>query len=80
MGGGQSRPFILYPTGWTAPTAEIVGAENVHRQFVRWLVELGHTAYADLPDVPHRLLVTPPDDAPAPVDITATGTNSRLAN
>lgn len=59
MGGTQSRPFILYPSGWEPPRGEIVGAENVHRQFVHWLVELGHVAYADLPDVPHRLTVSP---------------------
>jgi uncharacterized membrane protein YvlD (DUF360 family) len=57
MGGTQSRPFILYPAGLPAPHHKIVGAENVHRQFVDWLVQLGHTAYADLPEVPNRLVV-----------------------
>ena len=59
MGGTQSRPFILCPSDWTPPSQQIVGAENVHLQFVRWLVDLGHTAYADLPDDPHRLVRTP---------------------
>jgi hypothetical protein len=57
MGGTQGRPFILYPARLPAPPHKIVGAENVHRQFVRWLVQLGHTAYDDLPDVPNRLVV-----------------------
>ncbi len=59
MGGTQNHPFILCPSDWTPPSQQIVGAENVHLQFVRWLVDLGHTAYADLPDVPHRLVPTP---------------------
>ena len=59
MGGTQNHPFILSPSDWTPPSQQIVGAENVHLQFVRWLVDLGHTAYADLPDVPHRLVPTP---------------------
>ncbi len=59
MGGTQSRPFILCPSDWTPPSQQIVGAENVHLQFVRWLVDLGHTAYAGLPDDPHRLVPTP---------------------
>ena len=58
MGGTQSRPFILYPAGWELPADEIVGAENVHLQFVGWLARLGHSAYADLPDVPNRLVVS----------------------
>ena len=56
MGGTQNHPFILYPAGWAAPRAEIAGAENVHLQFVDWLAQLGHKAYADLPDVPNRLV------------------------
>ena len=60
MGGTQNHPFILYPAGWAAPRAEIVGAENVHLQFVDWLARLGHTAYVDLPDVPNRLVVSTP--------------------
>ena len=55
MGGAQSHPFILYPSNWMPPAHDIVGAENVHVQFCRWLQELGHREYADLPDNPHRL-------------------------
>ena len=59
MGGTQNHPFILCPSDWAPPSQQIVGAENVHLQFVRWLADLGHTAYADLPDDPHRLVPTP---------------------
>jgi hypothetical protein len=55
MGGTQSRPLILYPADWPAPEHPIVGAENVHVQFGRWLADLGHSEYTDLPDNPHRL-------------------------
>jgi hypothetical protein len=56
MGGTQSRPFILHPTALRPPARPIVGAENVHLQFRRWLADLGHTAYAEMPDDPHRLV------------------------
>ena len=55
----MKRPAASNPSDWTPPSQQIVGAENVHLQFVRWLVDLGHTAYADLPDDPHRLVRTP---------------------
>ena len=54
----MKRPAASNPSDWTPPSQQIVGAENVHLQFVRWLVDLGHTAYADLPDDPHRLVPT----------------------
>ena len=31
VGGSQSEPFILYPSGWDVPDEEIVGAENIYR-------------------------------------------------
>jgi hypothetical protein len=52
----QSRPFILHPAKLQPPVRHIVGAESVHLQFRRWLADLGHTAYAELPDDPHRLV------------------------
>ena len=52
MGGTQSHPFILSPSDFDPPAQRIVGAENVHLQFARWLVDLGHSAYADLPERP----------------------------
>ena len=46
LGGAQSYPFLLHPPGLELPPEMLVGAEAVHRELRRWLVELGHTAYA----------------------------------
>jgi uncharacterized membrane protein YvlD (DUF360 family) len=46
MGGTQSFPFLLHPVELTLPDEELVGAEHVHRQLRRWLVQLGHAEYA----------------------------------
>ena len=59
MGGTRSRPCILYPAKLLPPAQQIVGAENVHLQFRRWLVDLGHTEYAEMPDDPHRPVAPP---------------------
>ena len=45
MGGPQSYPFTLYPSDWSPPGDEIVGAEGMHRHMRRWLSELGHEAF-----------------------------------
>ena len=45
MGGTQQYPFILYPSDLKKPSGEIIGAENVHKQFRSWLVELGWESY-----------------------------------
>jgi hypothetical protein len=45
MGGEQSHPFALIPTGWTPPEDEIVGPEALHRHFRGWLAALGHDAF-----------------------------------
>jgi uncharacterized membrane protein YvlD (DUF360 family) len=45
MGGEQSFPFALFPSGWEAPEDELLGAEALHGQFRRWLAALGHDAY-----------------------------------
>ena len=47
MGGSQSYPFVLHPAALTLPAAELIGAEAVHREFRRWLVEIGQDAYAE---------------------------------
>src|SRR5215208_3380990 len=47
MGGSQSYPFVLHPAALTLPPAELVGAEAVHREFRRWLAEIGQDAYAE---------------------------------
>ncbi|MEN6329697.1 MAG: phage holin family protein [Methanobacteriaceae archaeon] len=31
IGGEQSRPFILHPSGWELNSEEIIGAENLHK-------------------------------------------------
>ena len=31
VGGGQSRPFILYPSDWDVPSEEIIGAESIYK-------------------------------------------------
>jgi uncharacterized membrane protein YvlD (DUF360 family) len=46
MGGTQSRPFVLHPTGLPWPEAPVVGAERVHRILRGWLGSLGHAAYS----------------------------------
>jgi uncharacterized membrane protein YvlD (DUF360 family) len=45
MGGTQSYPFVLHPIELELPTEELVGAEAVHRELRRWLVQLGHPEY-----------------------------------
>ena len=47
MGGGQSFPFILFPSELEWPAEPVVGAENVHRILRRWLAGLGQAAYAE---------------------------------
>jgi len=49
MGGTQSHPFLLHPAGLEVGDDALVGAEAVHRQMRRWLVQLGHAEYADEP-------------------------------
>lgn len=40
LGGGQSKPFILYPSEWCLDEGEIVGAENVYKAFKRCIGKL----------------------------------------
>jgi uncharacterized membrane protein YvlD (DUF360 family) len=47
MGGTQSFPFLLHPADLELPAEELVGAESVHRQLRRWLVQLGHAEYGE---------------------------------
>jgi len=47
MGGSQGYPFVLYPGSWSAPAEPIVGAEAMHWQLRRWLVELGQDEHAE---------------------------------
>jgi hypothetical protein len=47
MGGSQSYPFVFYPGSWAAPAEPILGAEAMHRQLRKWLVELGQSEHAE---------------------------------
>jgi uncharacterized membrane protein YvlD (DUF360 family) len=47
LGGTQSHPFLLHPLELTLPPEELIGAELVHHHLRRWLVELGHSEYAE---------------------------------
>lgn len=40
LGGTQSEPFLLYPSGFTPPTEPIVGAATVHHIFKGWMADL----------------------------------------
>ncbi|MEV4637570.1 alkaline phosphatase family protein [Actinoplanes sp. NPDC049548] len=40
LGGWQNRPVLIHPAGWPVES-ELVGADEVHRQLVRWLERLG---------------------------------------
>ena len=46
MGGEQSHPFVLFPAGFAAPAAPVVGAEELHRHMRGWLAQVGQEAYA----------------------------------
>jgi hypothetical protein len=51
LGGWQGDAVLVHPAHWTAPR-ELVGADAVHRQLVRWLEELGQrTSLVPAPDV-----------------------------
>jgi uncharacterized membrane protein YvlD (DUF360 family) len=45
MGGGQSFPFVLFPSELSWPEDRVVGAESVHGIFRGWLAGLGHASY-----------------------------------
>jgi uncharacterized membrane protein YvlD (DUF360 family) len=47
LGGTQSRAFVLAPRDWEVPAEPLVGAAEVHRLMRRWLVAVGHDAYAE---------------------------------
>ena len=43
LGGWQNRPLLIHPATWPVET-ELIGADAVHRQLVRWLERLGQRA------------------------------------
>jgi hypothetical protein len=46
LGGEQTHPFVLYPSGLPAPVSPIRGADELHQVFRGWLAHLGHEAFA----------------------------------
>ena len=47
LGGEQTHPFVLYPSGLPAPASPIRGADELHQVFRGWLAHLGHQAFAE---------------------------------
>ena len=47
LGGEQTHPFVLYPSGLPAPAGPIRGADELHQVFRGWLAHLGHQAFAE---------------------------------
>ena len=41
LGGWQGRAVLVHPATWPVD-GELIGAECVHRQLVRWLERVGH--------------------------------------
>ncbi len=37
LGGYQSRPFILFPSGWDIPEQQMVGATSVYSILKSWV-------------------------------------------
>jgi Type I phosphodiesterase / nucleotide pyrophosphatase len=48
MGGGQSFPFVLFPTELAYPESPVVGAESMHQVLRGWLAALGQEGYRSL--------------------------------
>jgi hypothetical protein len=46
LGGGQSHPFVMFPSDLPYPRKEVVGCENLHQVLRMWLWALGHEAFA----------------------------------
>src|SRR5215471_1752361 len=47
LGGEQTHPFVLYPSGLPAPASPIRGADELHQVFRGWLAHLGHQSFAE---------------------------------
>ena len=86
LGGWQTRPLLVHPAAWPvdddllAEDGRLHGADQVHRQLVRWLERLGHRAELAVP--PHAEApdpVTPAPETPAP-EARATATHREVAS
>ena len=49
LGGGQTTPFVLYPSTLEFPADQVVGAEALHRVFMCWLANAGDMAAESRP-------------------------------
>jgi uncharacterized membrane protein YvlD (DUF360 family) len=52
VGGMQTQPFVLYPSGWTDRPPTIVGADGVHRFLRRYVLDESECDVADATSVP----------------------------
>jgi uncharacterized membrane protein YvlD (DUF360 family) len=66
MGGGQSFPFVLFPSKFDYPAEPVVGAETMHDVMIDWLAGLGQDAYK-LVDSPGSRTLTSTPEASSPV-------------
>lgn len=64
VGGWQTQGTLVHPAEWEV-TEELVGAEAVHRQLVRWLEDLGQRRHlprlGPVPSVPAQGVASEPD-------------------
>jgi uncharacterized membrane protein YvlD (DUF360 family) len=66
LGGSQSFPFLLHPVELELSDEDIVGAEVVHRHLRRWLVQLGHAQYGELPSTASPVVAVSSGDSRPP--------------
>lgn len=58
MGGGQSFPFVLFPSELAYPEAPVVGAESMHQVLRGWLAALGQEDYRSVESPGSRTLTS----------------------
>lgn len=52
VGGMQTQPFVLYPSGWTDRPPTIIGADGVHRFLRRYVLDEPERDAPDVTSVP----------------------------
>jgi len=52
VGGMQTQPFVLYPSGWTARPPTIIGADGLHRFLRRYVLDEAEGDATDAARVP----------------------------
>ena len=68
LGGGQTRPFAVFPSGWYEPAEKVVGAGEMHKVLKRWLHDAGQD------------VVLPPGMDALPADARTTAGRTRLTS